>query len=124
MRKISDLFSTIDNLFSEEKEQKLKGRLAKKIKDSIFTDDILEKLNEHDFTGLADDEEKIVMLFSAIFPILVKSDNIAYRLYKHKIEIDFSDEMKDRYIYMFSDGRYTSGIFKCFNISDDEYVKE
>ena len=23
---------------------------------------------------------------------------------------------------MFSDGRLTSGLFKCFNISDDEYV--
>ena len=30
--------------------------------------------------------------------------------------------MKDRYIYMFNDGRLTSGLFQCFNISDDEYV--
>ena len=29
--------------------------------------------------------------------------------------------MSDRYIYMFSDGRLTSGLFKCFTISDDEY---
>ena len=30
--------------------------------------------------------------------------------------------MSDRYIYMFSDGRLTSGLFQCFNISDDEYL--
>lgn len=36
--------------------------------------------------------------------------------------MDLSDDMKDRYIYMFNDGRLTSGLFQCFNISDDEYV--
>ena len=43
-------------------------------------------------------------------------------MYKHKIEVDLSDEMSDRYIYMFSDGRLTSGLFQCYCISQDEYV--
>lgn len=120
--KISKLFSSIDNFLIEEKEQKLKAKLGKKIKNFIFTDEILTKLNEHDFSGVADREEDIVMLFSTIFPIFIKDKGIVFRLYKHKIEVDLSDEMKDRYIYMFSDGRLTSGLFKCFNISDDEYV--
>lgn len=122
MGKFTDFFTSIDNLLSEEKEQKLKAKLGNKIKDKIFTEEILEKLNEHDFTGIADENEDIVMLFSTIFPIFVKKDNIVFRLYKHKIEVDLSDEMKDRYIYMFSDGRLTSGLFHCFNISDGEYV--
>jgi hypothetical protein len=122
MSKFNKFFSSIDNLLSEEKEQKLKAKLGSKIKDAIFTEEILEKLNEHDFTGIADEEEDIVMLFSTIFPIFVKNDDVVFRLYKHKIEVDLSDEMKDRYIYIFSDGRLTSGLFKCFNISDDEYV--
>ncbi len=122
MGKFTDFFNSIDNLLSEEKEQKLKAKLADKIKSKIFTEEILEKLNEHDFSGLADEEEDILMLFSTIFPIFIKKDDIVFRLYKHKIEVDLSDEMKDRYIYMFSDGRLTSGLFQCFNISDDEYV--
>lgn len=122
MGKFTNFFTSIENLLSEEKEQKLKAKLGNKIKDKIFTEEILEKLNEHDFTGIADENEDIVMLFSTIFPIFVKKDNIVFRLYKHKIEVDLSDEMKDRYIYMFSDGRLTSGLFHCFNISDDEYV--
>lgn len=122
MGKFTDFFNSIDNLLSEEKEQKLKIKLADKIKSKIFTEEILEKLNEHDFSGIANEEEDIVMLFSTIFPIFVKKDGIVFRLYKHKIEVDLSDEMKDRYIYVFSDGRLTSGLFQCFNISDDEYV--
>lgn len=122
MGKFAEFFDSIDKLFSEEKEQKLKSKLAKKIKDTIFTDDILEEINEHDFTGLADEEEEVVMLFSSIFPVVVEDKDIAFRLYKHKIEVDFSSEMKDRYIYILSDGRYTSGVFKCLNISDEEYV--
>lgn len=122
MGKFNDFFNSIDNLLSEEREQKLKAKLAGEIKSKIFTEDILEKLNEHDFTGIADEEEDIVMLFSTIFPVFVKKDDTVFRLYKHKIEVDLSDEMKDRYIYMFSDGRLTSGIFQCFNLSDDEYV--
>ena len=120
--KISKLFSSIDNFLIEEKEQKLKAKLGKKIKDSIFTDEVLTKLNEHDFSGVADKEEDVVILYSTIFPIFIKDKGIIFRLYKHKVEVDLSDEMKDRYIYMFSDGRLTSGLFKCFNISDDEYV--
>lgn len=122
MSKFNKLFSSIDNFISEEKEQKLKAKLGNKIKDAIFTEGILEKLNEHDFTGIANEEEDIVMLFSTIFPIFVKKENVVFRLYKHKIEVDLSDDMKDRYIYIFIDGRLTSGLFKCFNISDDEYV--
>ena len=122
MGKFTEFFTSIDNLLSEEKEQKLKVKLASKIKSKIFTEEILEKLNEHDFTGIVDEEQDIVMLFSTIFPVFVKKDGIVFRLYKHKIEVDLSDEMKDRYIYMFSDGRLTSGLFQCFNISDDEYV--
>lgn len=122
MGKFAEFFDSIDKLFNEEKEQKLKSKLAKKIKDTIFTDDILEKLNEHDFTGLADEEEEVIMLFSSIFPVVVEDKDIVFRLYKHKIEIDYSSEMKDRYIYILTDGRYTSGIFKCLNISDEEYV--
>ena len=30
--------------------------------------------------------------------------------------------MRDRYIYMLSDGRLTSGLFQCYSISQDEYV--
>lgn len=116
------LFNSIDNLLMEEKEQNLKLKLAKEIKNSIFTDEIIEKLNENDFSGLIDEENDIERLFSSIFPIFVKKDDSIYRLYKHKIEVDLSDEMSDRYIYIFSDGRLTSGIFECFTISDDEYV--
>ena len=57
-----------------------------------------------------------------IFPIFVEKNDVIFRLYKHKIEVDLSDEMSDRYIYMFSDGRLTSGLFQCFKLYDDEYV--
>lgn len=119
------LFNSIDSLLTEEKEQKLKVKLAKQIKNSIFTDAILIKLNENDFSGLIDENENdnnIVTLFSSIFPIFIKKNDIIFRLYKHKIEVDLSDRMSDRYFYMFSDGRLTSGLFQCFNLSDDEYV--
>ena len=117
------LFNSIDNLLIEGKEQKLKLKLAKEIRNSIFTDEIVMKLNENDFSCLSDDENNnIAMLFSSIFPIFIRKGDIIFRLYKHKIEVDLSDEMSDRYIYIFSDGRLTSGLFKCFNLSDDEYV--
>ena len=45
MGKFADFFNSIDNLLSEEKEQKLKAKLADKIKSKIFTEEILEKLN-------------------------------------------------------------------------------
>ena len=117
------LFNSIDNLLIEEKEQRLKIKIAKQIKSSIFTDEIVMKLNENDFSGLMDTEgNNIVTLFSSIFPIFIKKGDTIFRLYKHKIEVDLSDEMSDRYIYMFSDGRLTSGLFQCFNLSEDEYV--
>ena len=78
--KISKLFSSIDNFLIEEKEQKLKAKLGKKIKDSIFTDEVLTKLNEHDFSGVADKEEDVVILFSTIFPIFIKDKGIIFRL--------------------------------------------
>ena len=117
------LFNSIDNLLIEEKEQRLKIKIAKQIKSSIFTDEIVMKLNENDFSGLMDTEgNNIVTLFSSIFPIFIKKGDTIFRLYKHKIEVDLSDEMSDRYIYMFSDGRLTSGLFQCFTLSDDEYI--
>ncbi|OPJ57585.1 hypothetical protein [Clostridium oryzae] len=120
---LNKLFNSIDNLLIEEKEQRLKVKLANKIKDSIFTNEIVMKLNENDFSGfVSEGDNSIVMLFSSIFPIFVKKNDVIFRLYKHKIEVDLSDEMRDRYIYIFSDGRLTSGLFQCFNISDDEYV--
>lgn len=120
------LFNSIDNLLIEEKEQRLKLKLAKEIKNSIFTDEIVLKLNENDFSGVIDideeDNNNTATLFSSIFPIFINKGDIIFRLYKHKIEVDLSDEMNDRYIYMFSDGRLTSGLFQCFSLSDDEYI--
>lgn len=117
------LFNSIDNLLIEGREQRLKLKLSKEIKNSIFTDEIVMKLNENDFSGLIDQEDNnIAMLFSSIFPIFIKKGDIIFRLYKHKIEVDLSDEMNDRYIYIFSDGRLTSGLFQCFTLSDNEYI--
>ena len=117
------LFNSIDNLLIEEKEERLKLKLAKEIKNSIFTDEIVLKLNENDFSGVIDEEDNnIATLFSSIFPIFINKGDIIFRLYKHKIEVDLSDEMNARYIYMFSDGRLTSGLFQCFTLSDDEYI--
>ena len=117
------LFNSIDNLLIEEREQRLKLRLAKEIKNSIFTDEIVMKLNENDFSGLIDQaDNNIATLFSSVFPIFVKTGDTIFRLYKHKVEVDLSDEMNDRYIYIFSDGRLTSGLFQCFTLSDDEYI--
>ena len=111
------LFNSIDNLLIEEKEERLKLKLAKEIKNSIFTDEIVMKLNENDFSGVIDAEDNnIATLFSSIFPIFINKGDIIFRLYKHKIEVDLSDEMNDRYIYMFSDGRLTSGLFQCFSL--------
>lgn len=112
---INKLFSSIDNLLIEEREQRLKVKLGKEIKNSIFTDEIIMKLNENDFSGLIDEEDNnMAMLFSSIFPVFIKSRDVVFRLYKHKIEVNLSDEMSDRYIYIFSDGRLTSGLFQCF----------
>jgi DNA-directed RNA polymerase beta subunit len=119
---INRLLSSIDNLLRDEKERKLRIKLGNKIKDSIFTDEIMTKLNESDFSGLIDEEEEIVFLFSMLFPVFVEDKGITFRLYRHKIEVDLSNEMRDRYIYIFSDGRLTSGLFESFRLYDDEYV--
>ena len=121
-RPFDKFFDSIDNLLIVEKEQKLKLKLSREIRDSIFTDEVAVKLNENDLSGLIDEGEDIPTLFSNIFPIFVKKGDVVFRLYKHKVEVDLSDDMSDRYIYMFSDGRLTSGLFQCFNISDDEYL--
>lgn len=119
---IEKIKHSIDDFFMDGKEQKLKAKFSNKIKDSIFTDEVLIKLNECDFTGVTDEEDDIIKLFENIFPVFIKDGDSIFRLYKHKIEVDLSDEMKDRYIYMFSTGRLTSGLFQCFNLTDDEYV--
>jgi len=119
---LDKLFNSIDNLLSDEKEQKLRSKLGKEIRKCIFTGDIVKRLNENDFSGLVDEEEKPMVLFSMLFPVFVEKNDVIFRLYKHKIEVDLSDEMSDRYIYMFSDGRLTSGLFQCFKLYDDEYV--
>lgn len=70
---INKLFSSIDNLLIEEREQRLKVKLGKEIKNSIFTDEIIMKLNENDFSGLIDEEDNnMAMLFSSIFPVFIK----------------------------------------------------
>ena len=119
---IKNILSSIDNLLIDGKEHKLKAKLGRQIKDSIFTEEILSLLNECDFTGIADEKDKIVKLFESIFPIFITNEDSIFRLYKHKIEVDLSDEMRDRYIYIFSDGRLTSGLFQCYSICDDEYI--
>lgn len=121
-RPFNKFFDSIDNLLIVEKEQKLKLKLSREIRDSIFTNEVAVKLNENDLSGLIDEGEDLPTLFSNIFPIFVKKGEVVFRLYKHKVEVDLSDEMSDRYIYMFSDGRLTSGLFQCFNISDGEYL--
>ncbi|MBU3113477.1 hypothetical protein [Clostridium lacusfryxellense] len=122
MGPIDKLFNSIDNLLSDEKEQKLRIKLGKEIRKCIFTGEIVDRLNEYDFSGLVEEEEKSMVLFSMIFPVFVEKNEVIFRLYKHKVEVDLSSEMSDRYIYMFSDGRLTSGLFQCFKLYDDEYV--
>jgi hypothetical protein len=119
---INRLLNPIDNLLRDEKERKLRIKLGNRIKDSIFTDEIMTKLNESDFSGLIDEEEEIVFLFSMLFPVFVEEKGTTFRLYRHKIEVDLSNEMRDRYIYIFSDGRLTSGLFESFRLYDEAYV--
>ncbi|MDT8718047.1 hypothetical protein IAI10_15380 [Clostridium sp. 19966] len=119
---LDKLLYSLDNILVEDREQKLKLKLSNEIKNSIFTDEIVSKLNEYDFEDLVDEDVNIKVLFSSIFPVFVKKDDVIFRLYKHKIEVDLSDEMCDRYIYAFSDGRLISGLFQSFNIYDDEYL--
>ena len=119
---LNKLVDSIDNLLSDEKEQKLRSKLGKEIRKCIFTNDIIMKLNENDFSGMVEEEEDTVFLFSMIFPVFLKKNDVIFRLYKHKIEVDLSNEMRDRYIYIFSDGRLTSGLFQCFKLYDKEYI--
>lgn len=119
---INRLLNPIDNLLRDEKERKLRIKLGNKIKDCIFTDEIMTRLNESDLSGLTDKEEEIVFLFSMLFPVFVKEEDAIFRLYRHKIEVDLSNEMRDRYIYIFYDGRLTSGLFESFRLYDDAYV--
>lgn len=120
-----NLFSTIDNKLLTEKEQKLRIKLGNQIHDSIFTEDITHKMNVMDFShiGLMDgSNDEVAFLFSTIFPVFIENNGVIFRLYRHKIEVDLSDEMADRYIFIFSEGRFTSGLFQCFRLYDDEYV--
>lgn len=119
---INRLLNPIDNLLWNEKERKLRIELGNRIKYSIFTDEIMTELNESDFSGLIDEEEEIVFLFSMLFPVFVEEGDAIFRLYRYKIEVDLSKEMRDRYIYIFSDGRLTSGLFESFRLYDDAYV--
>lgn len=119
---INRLLNPLDNLLRDEKERKLRIKLGNRIKDSIFTDEIMTMLNENDFSGIIDEEEEIVFLFSMLFPVFVEEKGTTFRLYRHKIEVDLSNEMRDRYIYIFADGRLTSGLFESFRLYDDAYV--
>ena len=119
---LNKLFDSIEGLLADEKEQKLRSKLGKEILNCIFTNDIIKKLNESDFSGLVEEEEELTILFSLVFPVSTKKNDVIFRLYKHKIEIDLSNAMSDRYIYMFSDGRLTSGLFQCYKLYDKEYA--
>ena len=88
---IDKILNSIDNLLIDGKEQKLKSRLGRNIRNSIFTEEIISKLNECDFTEMSAEEISVVKLFDTIFPIFIKKDNTVFRLYKHKIEVDLSD---------------------------------
>ncbi|WP_010234736.1 hypothetical protein [Clostridium arbusti] len=122
---ISNLVSSITKFISKEKEEELREKIATTIKEEIFSKDIEVRLNARDFsgTGLLDNSsEEANFLFSTIFPVPIDDNGARYTLYKHKVEIALSGEMKDRFIYIFSEGRLTSGEFKCYRLYEDEYV--
>ncbi len=119
---IKRLVSSMDDLMLSEKERKLRVSLGNRIKECIFTKEIVEKLNESDFTGMADEDEEIVYIFSKLFPVVIYEGNTVFRLSRHKIEIDLSDDIRDRYIFVFSEGRLISGMFESYRLSDDIYV--
>lgn len=122
---IGNLVDSIAKYISKGKEEELREKLANAIKEEIFSKDMRIRLNARDFSGvglLDNSTEEITFLFSTMFPILVDDNGSRFRLYKHKIEIALSGEMKDRFIYILSDGRLTSGEFKCYRLYDDEYV--
>ncbi|HEY8890256.1 MAG TPA: hypothetical protein VIM70_08360 [Clostridium sp.] len=122
MGPLNKLFNSIDNFLFDEKEQTLRSKLGKEIRESIFTDNIVERLNENDFSGLVEEEKEMMVLFSMIFPVFIEKNGVIFRLYKHKVEVDLSDVMSDRYIYIFEEGRLTSGLFQCFKLYDEEYI--
>lgn len=119
---VNRLLDSIDYLLKDEKERKLRARLGSRIKNCIFTDAILTMLNEGDFSGLADEQDEIVFLFSTLFPVVVNERGVTFRLYRHKIEVNLTNDSEDRYIYNFSEGRLTSGLFDSFRLYNDEYV--
>lgn len=122
---IGNLFNSIEDYVSKGKEEELREKISMTIKSKIFSEDIEECLNSRDFSdvGLLDNSvEDISFMFSTIFPIFIESRGATFRLYKHKVEIMLSDKMKDRFIYIFSEGRLTSGEFKCYKLYEDEYV--
>lgn len=119
---LNKLLVSINNLISDEKEQKLRSKLGKEIRSFIFTDNIVNKLNGNGYSGFVEGTEETMVLFSMIFPVFVEIDGITFRLYKDKIEFDLTNQMKDRYIYIFLDGRLTSGLFQCFRLYDKEYI--
>lgn len=124
-KRFGSLFNSIDSLLFTEKEQKLRAKLGREIYNNIFTEEITDKINLCDFSyiDMVDEKsEEIAFLFSTIFPVFIEENEVVFRLYKHKIEVDLSDEMSDRYIFIFSDGRLTSGLFQCFRLYDDEYI--
>ncbi|URZ17702.1 hypothetical protein [Clostridium felsineum] len=118
---INKLFTSIDNLFAAEKEQNLRSKLGKEIKNLIFTDDIITKLYETDFSDLVDESEKANSIFSNIFPVYIRRETASFRLYKHKIEINLFPK-NTRYIYIFDAGRLTSDSLNCFRLYDNDYV--
>lgn len=119
---ISRLVDSIGYLLKDEKERKLRTKLGNAIKNCIFTDEIVTMLNEGDFSGLVDKQEEVVILFSMLFPVVVTINDTVFRLYRHKMEVDFSNASKDRYVFIFSDGRLTSGLFESYRLYDEQYV--
>lgn len=122
---IGNLVNSITKYISKGKEEELREKISTAIKGEIFSKDIEVRLNARDFSGvgpLDDSSEEVAFLFSTIFPILIDDNGERFRLYKHKIEIALSGEMKDRFIYILSDGRLTSGEFRCYRLYEDEYV--
>ncbi|MEQ8196649.1 MAG: hypothetical protein ABRQ27_01340 [Clostridiaceae bacterium] len=122
---VESLLSTVEKYISKGKEEELREKISKSIRKKIFSKEIEEIINSRDFSDVIESEsntEDIAFLFSNIFPVYIEENGISFRLFKHKIEIALSDKMKDRFIYIFSEGRLTSGEFKCYRLYDDEYV--
>ncbi|MBC2581328.1 hypothetical protein [Clostridium sp. DJ247] len=122
---INNLFNSIENYISKGKEEELRDKISSIIREKIFSKDIEECLNFRDFSdvGFLDNSvENVAFLFSTMFPVFIEERGVTFRLYKHKIEITLSDKMKDRFIYIFSEGSLISGEFKCYRLYNDEYV--